>query len=57
VARVRRSGSRLVTTDYVVDETCTLLKARLGSVGAARLLDLLGGTAALNWQWIGPERF
>ncbi|MBX6364692.1 MAG: type II toxin-antitoxin system VapC family toxin [Gemmatimonadetes bacterium] len=50
-------GARLVTTDYVVDESCTLAKVRAGAVAAGRLLDLLHGTAALDLEWIGPERF
>ena len=52
-----REGARLVTTDYVVDESCTLTKARSGSVMALRLLDLLARTAAVDLEWIGAERF
>lgn len=50
-------GVRLVTTDYVLDESCTLAKVRAGAEAANRLLDLLDGTAALDLEWIGPERF
>jgi len=50
-------GTRLVTTDYVIDESCTLAKARSGSEAAIRLLDLLGQTAALDMEWIASERF
>ena len=52
-----REGVRLVTTDYVIDESCTLAKARAGPVAAGRLLDLLEGTAAVDFEWIGAERF
>jgi predicted nucleic acid-binding protein len=52
-----RDGARLVTTDYVVDESCTLARVRAGAIAASRLLDLLGGTAALDLEWVGPEHF
>lgn len=57
VVELVRKGTRLVTTDYVVDESSTLAKARGGSAMAFRLLDVLNGTAALDWEWIGAERF
>lgn len=57
VERVIRDGGRLVSTDYVIDESCTLAKARAGSEAALRLLDLLNGTSALDREWIGAERF
>ena len=57
VERLVREGSRLVTTDYILDESCTLAKARAGQEAALRLLDLLNGTAALDLEWIGSERF
>jgi predicted nucleic acid-binding protein len=57
VGQLVRRKARLLTTDYVVDESCTLAKARAGSAMALRLLDLIGGTAALDLEWIGSERF
>lgn len=57
VRRLVANGARLVTTDYVIDESCTLAKARAGSAAATRLLDLLDQTAAVDLEWIGPERF
>lgn len=50
-------GSRLVTTDYVIDELCTLTFARSGPSAALRLLDLLDQTKAVDWEWIGSDRF
>jgi predicted nucleic acid-binding protein len=47
----------LVTTDYIVDESATLAKARAGSYAAARLLDLLKSSRLVEWEWIGAERF
>lgn len=52
-----RSGVRLVSSDYVLDESCTLAKARAGSTAAIRLLGLVEGTAALDLDWVGSERF
>jgi len=57
VAELVKTGTRLVTTDYIVDESCTLAKARSGSPMALRLLDLVHATAALDLEWIGAERF
>jgi predicted nucleic acid-binding protein len=57
VARALSGGQRVVTSDYVIDESCTLLKARAGSHAALRLLDLLKATQAVDWEWIGAERF
>lgn len=57
IRRALRRGGRLVTTDYVVDESCTLAKVRAGTLAATRLLDLLRDTRAVEWEWIGSERF
>ena len=57
VERLIRDGTRLVSTDYVIDESCTLAKVRAGPEAAFRLLDLLNGTVALDIEWIGAERF
>jgi predicted nucleic acid-binding protein len=51
------AGGRLVTTDYVIDESCTLVQARIGHVAALRLLDLLRQTEGVDWEWITPDRF
>jgi hypothetical protein len=57
VAQAARSGTRLVTTDYILDESCTLTKARAGSSMALRFLELIAGTTALDLEWIDAERF
>jgi hypothetical protein len=57
VRRLITGGGRLVSTDYVLDEACTLAKVRSGSTAALRLLDLVEQTAALDLEWIGPDQF
>ena len=52
-----QSGVRLVSSDYVLDESFSLAKARAGSAAAVRLLGLVEGTAALDLEWVGSERF
>lgn len=49
-------GHTLVTTDYVVDETLTLIRLRLGLAAAKAWWAQVGGTSRLRWEWIGPER-
>lgn len=51
------AGARLVLTDYVVDEACTLAKARAGSYAAFRLLELLETSAGFRLEFVGPDRF
>ncbi|MQA90822.1 MAG: PIN domain-containing protein [Gemmatimonas sp.] len=57
VRRLIKEGARLVTTDYVIDESCTLTQARSGAGAAIRLLDLLEETAGVDVEWIGSDRF
>lgn len=49
--------SRLITTDYVIDESCTLTKLRARAEAAGRLLQVLDATELVEWEWIGAERF
>ena len=57
VGKLLRAGSRLVVTDYVIDETATLAKVRGGSRIADRVLDLVEQSQGIRIEWIGPERF
>ena len=50
-------GGRVLTTDYVLDESFTLARSRAGALAARRLLDLVDQTAALDTEWVGPGRF
>jgi predicted nucleic acid-binding protein len=46
----------LVTTDFVLDETLTLLRVRLGLDAAERFWHQLELSQRLKWEWIDPER-
>ena len=57
VAALLRDGRRLVVTDYVIDESVTLAKARGGALIARRVLDLIERSQGIRIEWIGPDRF
>lgn len=50
------AGRVLVTTDYVVDETLTLLRMRLGLPAAESWWAQVDGSTRVRWQWIDPAR-
>jgi predicted nucleic acid-binding protein len=60
-AAILRDGPRLktrfVTSDYVLDETITLLRARGLSHLAMNLLQSIRSSRACHVEWMGPERF
>ena len=53
-ARVR---GRFVTTDYVIDETITLLKARGHGELVGPLFEAIDTSAAMGVEWTTSERF
>ena len=57
VNHLMTSGIRLVLTDYVIDETCTLAKIRAGGDAALRLLEIVERSSAFQTCWIGAEYF
>ena len=57
VNRLVTSGIRLVLTDYVIDESCTLAKIRAGGDAALRLLEIVERSRAFQICWIGVEYF
>jgi len=57
VAGLLKSHVGLVLTDYIIDEACTLAKARGGGYGALRLLEIIEQSKAFRMLWIGEERF
>jgi predicted nucleic acid-binding protein len=48
---------RFVTSEYIVDETATLLLVRHSHAAAADFLDTIERSEAMRLEWIGPERF
>lgn len=51
------SGQLLVTTDFVVDETLSLLRFRLGLGPAQAWWRQIDGSTRLRWERIDAERF
>ena len=49
-------GGSLVSTDFVLDETLTLIRMRLGIEAAMRWWDQVEASRRLRWEWIDPER-
>ena len=46
----------LITTDYVMDETLTLIRKRLGLSAAEVWWEQIEGSSRLRWEWIGMAR-
>jgi predicted nucleic acid-binding protein len=51
------SGGRLITTDYVIDETATLLKVRGYGHVIANLFDGVLSSKACRMEWMDQEYF
>jgi predicted nucleic acid-binding protein len=51
------AGQLLVTTDFVVDETLTLLRVRLGLNAAAQWWQQVDGSVRLRWERVDSDRF
>ena len=49
-------GKILVSTDYVIDETLTLIRVRLSLIAAEAWWSQLEGSSRLRWEWIGVAR-
>ena len=55
--RALEAGSRLVTTDFVVDETLTLIRTRLGLPAAEAWWRQVNESRRLRWERIDASRF
>jgi predicted nucleic acid-binding protein len=55
--RALEAGQTLVTTDFVVDETLTLLRLRLGLGAAERWWQQIDRSSRLRWERIDSDRF
>jgi predicted nucleic acid-binding protein len=49
-------GGVLVSTDYVLDETLTILRMRLGLKAAEEWWRHFEGSTRVRWEWVGAER-
>ncbi len=56
-AELVRKRRRFLTTEYVVDETVTLLLVRHSHAAAVDFLHTIERSEVLRLEWIGPERF
>jgi predicted nucleic acid-binding protein len=54
LARKRR---RFLTSEYIVDETVTLLLVRHSHAAATDFLETVERSESLRLEWIGPDRF
>jgi uncharacterized protein len=56
-ARLLKAGRRLITTDYVIDETLTLVKLRTESQVALALLDRIEQSDTVTIERVDAARF
>jgi predicted nucleic acid-binding protein len=49
-------GGILVTSDYVVDETLTLIRMRISINAAERWWGQVSESPRVKWEWINTER-
>ena len=51
------AGQTLITTDFVVDETLTLIRFRLGLSAAYAWWQQIDGSGRLRWERVETDRF
>lgn len=51
-----REGGRFVTTDYVLDETLTLIRIRLGPKAASAWWAQVENSPRIRWEWMDALR-
>lgn len=54
---VLEAGHTLMTSDFVVDETLTLIRVRLGLGAADAWWHQIDGSARLRWERVDSDRF
>jgi predicted nucleic acid-binding protein len=54
---VMETGRTLITSDFVVDETLTLIRVRLGLDAASAWWQQIDGTGRLRWERVEDDRF
>jgi predicted nucleic acid-binding protein len=55
--KLARQHRRFITSEYILDETTTLLLIRHSHSAASDFLDTVERSEALRLEWIGPDRF
>jgi len=50
------AGRVLVTSDYIADETLTLIRLRIGLPAAEAWWKQVEGSPRVRWEWIDPDR-
>jgi len=53
----KAEGCRLIITDYIVDEACSLFVARKMPHQRRRLFELIDHSRIVHFTWIGPDLF
>ncbi|MBN1962721.1 MAG: PIN domain-containing protein [Deltaproteobacteria bacterium] len=56
LANAHKKQGRFITTDYVLDETATLLRARRQSILTTHLFRIIDESQACRIEWILSER-
>jgi predicted nucleic acid-binding protein len=56
-ANLARSKRGFVTTDYVIDETVTLLLVRHSHAAASDFLETVGDSESLRVEWVASDLF
>lgn len=57
MARAARERKRFITTDYVLDESVTLLRARGHGELLVPLFETMDASSAVRVEWTTPQRF
>ena len=57
VRKLLKDRTCFILTDYILDESLTLAKARAGGHAAQRMLEIVEQSRAFEMAWIGPDRF
>lgn len=55
--KLLKAGTRIVTTEYILDETLTLTKARINASIALAVLDRIETSEAIDLEMLTAERF
>ena len=57
IKKLQKDYSTFITTDYILDETFTLFKARMIAMQSAKLFEFVESSSFIRLEWISHERF